>query len=265
MILSKVLNTLTIVILLAITSSCNSQHEQTPEEKKVIEDARSNFVFVEGGSFMMGNENFIQTRPIQEVILDSYSMSKYETTFREYDLYHIMIGKEIVQPERRHLENYGENFGAKQMTWQQARDYCFWLGKQLNLPLDLPSEAQWEYAARSRGLDVAHATNSGKIEGGDKDNYGTDRVVGSYPPNPLGLYDLSGGRPEWTLDWFHLYKREPIKNPVFLDSIELVKTKVVRGEHTLVNSIYRRARRDPENYKAGVGFRCVCNQETPVN
>lgn len=66
------------------------------------------------------------------------------------------------------------------------------MGKQL----DLPTEAQWEYVARNRGKRVEHATNSGKIEGSytEKRNYlVTEMKVGSYPPNPLGLYDMSGG------------------------------------------------------------------------
>ncbi len=255
---------LNIVFLLALCTSCNSQKEFTPEEQQILDNAKANLVFVEGGTFIMGNETMLMASPTHEVTLDSYSINKYETTFKEYDLYTSINNLDKIAPDYRNQDDMGPNFGAIFMTWQQATDYCLWLGKQLDLPLDLPTEAQWEYAARSRGLNVAHATNSGKIEGGDKDNYGTDKEVNFFPPNPLGLYGLSGGRPEWTLDWRAAYGREPVTNPV-ADSIEISSEKIIRGYHTLVNSVYNRGSRKPDLWQAGIGFRCVCNKTTPVN
>ncbi len=215
------------IVLCLLVQSCNSQKKATPEQEQILEDAKANFVFVEGGTFTMG-KNGVSIAYEHEVTLDSYSISKYETTWEEFDVYSELNDLELVYPNYRNQDDMGPDFGAIGMNWFLAKSYCQWLGEQLGLPIDLPTEAQWEYAARSRGLDVEHATNSGKIEGGINDNYGVDTKVGIYPPNPLGIYDMSGGRPEWTNDWLALYSKEP------------------------------------EQDGFGGGFRCVCNQKTPI-
>ncbi len=263
----KITKILALLSISIICLSCNAQKNPTPEQQNIINKAKANFVFVKGGDFIMGKAPYPEPTPEHQVTLDGFSMSKYETTFKEFDTYTSLNGLDSIKPKWRHRKDMGPNFGVTFVTWQQSKDYCLWLGKQLNLPIDLPTEAQWEYAARSRGLDVNHATNNGKIEGNfkTKRNYPvTDTVVGAYPPNPLGLYDMSGGRPEWTRDWIHGYRSEALINPRF-DSIQVYKERVVRGFHTLGISVYNRGSREPDNSGSGVGFRCVCNQTTPVN
>ena len=255
-----------LVAILMLATSCNSQKQPTPEQQQVINTAKANFVFVEGGTFLMGKAPAIFTTPVHQVTLDSYSISKYETTFKEYDLYTELKGLEKINPKYRHRKDYGSNYGVKSITWYQAKDYCKWLGVQLNLPISLPTEAQWEYAARSRGLNVNHATNSGKIEGSftEKRNYPVyDTIVGAYPSNPLGLYDMSGGRSEYTRDWYKGYTKEAVTNPV-IDSFPKAKKVVVRGIHSLSNSVYKRGLNTPENSGTGTGVRCVCNQKTAI-
>ncbi len=251
------------ILFCLLVQSCNSQKKATPEQEQILEDAKANFVFVKGGAFTMG-KNGVSIAREHQVTLDSYSISKYETTWEEFDLYHIMNDLEIINPHHRgKIKDYGPNYAAKKNTWFLAKAYCKWLGEQLGLPIDLPTEAQWEYAARSRGLDVEHATDSGIIEVGEDDNYGTDTPVGTYQPNPLGVYDMSGGRPEWTNDWAVIYPDEPIENPRY-DTIDVRKDKIIRGFHSLNNSVYIRSSREPEQDGFGGGFRCVCNQKTPI-
>ncbi|ADV50346.1 Sulphatase-modifying factor protein [Cellulophaga algicola DSM 14237] len=252
-----------LLLCCVLTQSCNSQKSATPEQEQILEDVKANFVFVEGGTFIMGNNDYHYTTLEHQVTLDSYSISKYETTLKEFDLYTELNNLELINHDYRNQEDMGPDYGAIGMNWYQAQSYCQWLGEQLNLPIDLPTEAQWEYAARSRGLNVEHATDSGKIEGGVNDNYGVDTKVGIYPPNPLGIYDMSGGRPEWTNDWLALYSKEPVVNPRF-DSIVSGTVKVIRGFHKLSNSVYIRSSREPEQDGFGGGFRCVCNQKTEI-
>ncbi|MBA6314771.1 formylglycine-generating enzyme family protein [Cellulophaga baltica] len=255
------------VLFIIFASSCNSQKNPTPEQKQVLETAKANFVFVEGGTFIMGNNDYHYTTLEHQVALDSYSISKYETTFKEFDLYTELNNLGLVYPNYRNQEDMGPDYGAIGMNWFQAQSYCQWLGEQLNLPIDLPTEAQWEYAARSRGLNVEHATDSGKIEGSftEKRNYPAyDTIVGAYPPNPLGVYDMSGGRPEWTNDWLVGYSKDTLVNPRY-DTIHNYEEKMVRGWHKLRYSVYSRGgSREPDNDGSGVGFRCVCNQKNPI-
>jgi len=253
-----------LLLFCILFQSCNSQKSATPEQEQILETAKTNFVFVEGGTFIMGNNDYHYTTLEHQVTLDSYSISKYETTFKEFDVYSKLNNKEKLAFEYRDVKEFSGNYGAKWMNWYEAQSYCQWLGKQLNLPIDLPTEAQWEYAARSRGLNVEHATDSGLLEGGEEDNYATDKPVGAYPPNPLGLYDMSGGRPEWTNDWLVGYSKDTLVNPRY-DTIQYYDKKVIRGWHTLRYSVYDRAgTREPDNDGSGVGFRCVCNQRTPI-
>src|SRR5690606_35188949 len=147
-----------------LVSGCTSL---TDEERQWLTDrVRQQLVFVDGGTFRMGDvgttdaEGYVSyftgdsdTHPVHEVTLDSFSIQKYETTFAEFDLYSKAMGEELVKKERRHAEHYQDHYPAKGMDWYQARSYCQWLGSLLDLPMDLPTEAQWEYAARSRGLD----------------------------------------------------------------------------------------------------------------
>ena len=256
-----------LVILIILVSSCKSQNNQFPEMQAMLDNAKANFIFVEGGTFIMGDNTVAKASPAHEVTLDSYSIAKYETTFEEYDLYSVAVGKEIVHKKYRNIPRNSSKHGAWHMNWFQAREYCQWLGKQLELPMDLPTEAQWEYAARNRGKNVDHATNNGKME---KDNAGIDDPVGSNPPSPLGIYDMSGSKAEWVLDWFANYRKEPQTNPKGRQrkpsEIEQNQgEKVVRGFPTIVKTTYRRTSLEPENTGYGAGIRCVCNQKTAVN
>jgi len=139
-------------------------------------------VFVEGGTFRMGDVGYIDANGKQQyftnstdnnasrnVTLSSYHIQKYEVTFRELDIYtqEAKLPK-IYESSRRNSghEHHQPNYPAKGMTWAEARNYCQWVGGLVGLPMDLASEAQWEYAARSRGKAVAYATDNGKYDRG---------------------------------------------------------------------------------------------------
>ena len=111
-------------------------------------------------------------------------------------------------------------FAAPAKNWQDAKDYCLWLGQVTTLPFDLPTEAQWEYAARSRGQHYYFATNTAYLQLRSGSYYdpkigymvdytndeinapsGTDKV-NAYPANPLGVYGMSNQVSEWVNDWY---------------------------------------------------------------
>ena len=246
-------------------------------------------VFVEAGSFVMGDVGYTDSNgqfhnftgdsnvyPVHDVTLTGYSIQAYETTFKDFDFYMTSIGEDVVGKNRRHRINSGPNYPAKWLTWDQAHNYCQWLGKNIGYPMNLPTEAQWEYAARSRGKAVAHATNNGDIEYGV--NYRDPRKiphqmpVGSWPPNPLGIYDMTGNVSEWTLDLWHPYTDEPKTDPnyetVAEELKEYVTSRMWRGSGVIGGKgqiqLYRRGKNTPDTTGAGIGIRCVANHPEPI-
>ena len=283
----------------------------------LLEQAIANQVFVEGGTFMLGDvgrpngapyvtlESF--SRPAVEVSIDSYSISRYETTWGEMQVYYEALERlplyeespfkqdYVKAPSEDPLSPYYHRKPARVPNYGEAEGYCAWLAEQAGLPFALPTEAQWEYAARSRGQNVPYATDSGAIE---KDPYlrrpkeyvdpstppsGNTlmqssvkferRPVGSYPPNPLGLYDMTGNVAEWTQDWFQedYYEHAPSDNPrgpaepVNPDKPEkTVRDWAGRGDHIGGGgTVFARAGRHIDS--SGNGFRCVVNSPEPVN
>ncbi len=218
--------------------------------KKTTEES---LVFVEGGTFMEGDVGYYDedsvhhdfgsadARPLIEVTIESYSMQKYEVSFKEFDMFLTATDREPVVTEFDGTVFKQPQLPAKYITWQEAHDYCEWVGEQLDLPMELPTETQWEYAARSRGLAVEFATNDGtlrsneNVEGTKAPRCGYPS--GHFPPNPLGIYDMSGSRYEWT------------------------DIKVVRG--VAGYDVYTRTFHEPTN-TSGKGIRCVVNKTTPV-
>ncbi len=189
-------------------------------KKKVVND----LIFVEGGTFMMGDfgplwspeklpySDQLASRPAHEVTLSNFSIAKYKTTYAEFDIYSDATRTERAANEKLDAEYRYPTVPAG-VPWQRAKAYCQWLGTITQLPFDLPTEAQWEYAARSRGQFFVWATDNGSIDYGRNvpaaghveliSRSGQSRVpypVGLFPPNSLGLYDASHNGEEWVND-----------------------------------------------------------------
>ncbi|MBT0964191.1 formylglycine-generating enzyme family protein [Denitromonas iodatirespirans] len=190
--------------------------------KKVVED----LVYVRGGSFMRGdfarlmgvdgvtrmtyNED---DKEVREITLSDFWISRYKTTYAEFDVFTDATGRKRTGME---YEGSGRNpFIPAGTYWQDAKDYCQWLGKLTGYPFDLPTEAQWEYAARSRGQFFMIATDDGTIAYGRNIPYAAQAKklsptsgfmspypVGMFPANPLGLHDMSYNGKEWVNDWY---------------------------------------------------------------
>ena len=268
-----------------VISACKDEQVNTGKasyEQTIIDK----LVFVEGGTFMMGdvgytdqNGNFRyftgdrNTRPVHEVTLTSYSIQAYEVTMDDFDRYSKSIGEEMIAKDWRTEKHYGGDYPAKRMTWDQAQSYCIWLGNLIGYPMSLPTEAQWEYAARSRGKVVAHATNNGDIEYGvnyrDPKKGIFSRPVGSWPPNPLGIYDMSGNVSEWTVDWWYGYRKNPVVDPRNDSEIpKRSKHKIWRGSGAIGGKgqiqLYRRGADEKDNIGAGHGLRCAVNHPEKI-
>lgn len=260
-----------------------------------------NMVFIEGGEFQMGDFGWphdddpanlcdwpcgvdpermgpvsmgTSNKFVHPVKLSSYSLSKYQTTLGDFDLYFIAQGKPLFDAERRKRKDlqsrYKTNLPAPTRSWQEAKDYCGWIGQLGGYPVDLPTEAQWEYAARNRGQHVMFPTDNGSLNYGrnfpdpdEMDTFPVDRFV----PNPLGIYNLSGNATDWVNDWYgkDYYRNSPIENP---QGPSTGNERVWRGSNMLEDplltaSTVRRWNIEPaqDGHYAGASFRCAIQSE----
>lgn len=259
------------------------------EIKQLLEKTKQNLVFVEGGTFMMGdggadyidqNGNKTHTdqwtgypdnKPAHKVILDSYHIQKYEVTWAEFDVFSKATGLPLREQDIMGKEMRDPKIAAGVGTWKNAKNYCQWLAKESGMAYDLPTEAQWEYAARSRGRpDVLYATDTGWLKDGY--NYGASYKslpigapipVGLHPPNPLGIHDMTGNVDEYVNDWFSLeyYANSTERNPQGPNNGD---QKIRRGGSTMgtqsYNTIYNRYEKPIEfDGQSFSGVRCVLN------
>ncbi|MGD2087325.1 MAG: SUMF1/EgtB/PvdO family nonheme iron enzyme [Candidatus Aminicenantes bacterium] len=203
-------------------------------------------VYIPPGEFMMGqtaeekkwlidqigekdyNSYYKNETPLHKLYLDGYWLGKYEVTFAQYDRY--CNESKIKKPDD---EGWGrETLPVINVSWTEAGAYCQWLSQQTGLQFKLPTEAQWEKAAR--GNDQRKYP-WGSCEP-DKDlanfiiNVGKTTPVGSYPAgaSPYGLLDMAGNVWEWCSDWYEegYYKNSPLRNPVGPNSSS---DRVIRG------------------------------------
>ncbi len=266
--------------------------------KALVDKSVSNMVPVQGGEFLMGDfgplvgEKLLfsiqqDDKTLHKVILSDFSISKYKVTNDDFNVYLKVTDKKNPPVDilaKRHPSLLKGDYPAG-VIWQQAKDYCQWLGKKSGKKIDLPTEAQWEFAARSRGQYLPFATNNGEFSPGknvpsqDELNKYTDGMglpiypVGKYPSNPLGLYDMGLSGSEWTNDWYaeDYYSHSPVKNP---QGPEQGTKKVLRGnvggDRQYALTMFRQSASplpeevDGDYEKYGVGpqyvFRCVVNK-----
>ncbi len=223
-----------------VEESCRSGEERTFEG--------IDFVRVCGGTFTMGSadddpRSYSDEKPAHLVTLSEYWLGKYEVSNREYRRF---------RPDQK-----GEDdLPATNVSWNDAQSHCEKYGFRL------PTEAEWEYAARA-GSQAAWSFGDDESQLGDyawyKQNSGGEaHQVGTRKPNGWGLHDLHGNVWEWVADWKAPYSEEPQIDPTGPAEGEY---RVVRGgsfvdESRDLRSAYRGWDR-PVNRGRDVGFRCV--------
>ncbi|HCB0378097.1 TPA: SUMF1/EgtB/PvdO family nonheme iron enzyme [Klebsiella pneumoniae] len=265
----------------------------------LVAKSLSNMVPVKGGEFLMGDFGPLvgeklpfsinqDDKVLHKVVLSDFSISKFKVTNDDYNKYLQITGIKkppinILLKEYPSLQKGDYSVGV---TWQQAKDYCQWLGKESDKNIDLPTEAQWEYAARSRGQYLLFATNNGNFELGSNipeqkkldeytDGYGFPIYpIGKYPPNPLGLYDMGLSGAEWSNDWYSTdyYSHSPVYDPQGpVKGNEKVLRGYVGGDRQYALTIFRQSSQPVPKFagrddyqKFGVSplfvFRCVINK-----
>ena len=265
----------------------------------LVAKSLSNMVPVKGGEFLMGDFGPLvgqklpfsinqDDKVLHKVVLSDFSISKFKVTNDDYNKYLQITGIKkppinILVKEYPSLQKDDYSVGV---TWQQAKDYCQWLGKESDKNIDLPTEAQWEYAARSRGQYLPFSTNNGNFELGSNipeqkkldeytDGYGFPIYpIEKYPPNPLGLYDMGLSGAEWSNDWYSTdyYSHSPVYDPQGpVKGNEKVLRGYVGGDRQYALTIFRQSSQPVPKFagrddyqKFGVSplfvFRCVINK-----
>ena len=144
-------------------------------------------------------------KPPHKVTVADFYLAKYEVTFKEYDRFCTDTGR--VLPDDN---GWGRgNRPAINITQEDAVAYTKWLSNKTGKVFRLPSEAEWEYAARGGkstnywwGNDIG-TNNANCLTCGSEWDRKMTAPVGSFKPNPYGLYDMQGNVYEWVLDKFH--------------------------------------------------------------
>ena len=229
------------------------------------------WITVEGGRFEMGNSRLPAADPVHEVEVPEFEMKRTEVTVSEYTE---CVNTGVCSPPDTTLGNCNwglagyENHPVNCVVWQQAWTYCNWLGARL------PSESEWEYAARSEGspseypwgMDTPSCLYAIMTDDSGVEGCGTKRTwpVCSRPNGNTGqgLCDMGGNVVEWVQDHFHVdYNGRPPTDGSAWEDVGIAY-RVLRGaayntfeDHYL--NVASRGNSAESTTQDNIGFRCA--------
>ena len=240
--------------------------EKEPEPTNYVEPIYNiDMVWVKGGSFMMGctaEQGDGCTETPHKVTLDGFYIGKYEITQAQWKA---VMGTAIKQQASENEFGVGDRYPMYYVSWNEAKEFCEKLSQKTGKNYVLPTEAQWEFAARG-GVKSQHFKYSGdntlkKVAWCDENSsYCCSHTVGGFTPNELGIYDMSGNVQEWCADWYSRYINAEVTNPTGPDS---GTGRVRRGGSWDGYGLYEcrvsaRADSKPDYDNYFIGFRVVC-------
>lgn len=201
-------------------------------------------VAVQGGTFQMGNKDGESNeKPVHTVTVSDFCLGKTEVTVALFSKFvdatnyqtdaekngGSNIPTKVCGPTagvdwRRHVfgNSYSVsisscNFPVIHVSWNDAIAYCKWLCQTTGKTYRLPTEAEWEYAARgglqSIGYQYSGSNNIDNVGWHTDNSSSTTHLVGTKQPNELGIYDMSGNVAEWCSDWYGSYSSNQQINP----------------------------------------------------
>lgn len=204
------------------TSNAKKHQPSSRKSKKatrslptVVQRLINDMVHVKGGTFMMGGtaeqgkDVYQSETPVHQVTLSSYYICKYEVT---QELWQAVMGEE--DPSYF----YGSpKLPVEQVSWEECQDFIYELNRLTGKNFRLPTEAEWEFAARggnlSKGFKYSGSNNIEDVAWYNNNSEGFTHPVGEKAPNELGLYDMSGNVLEWCDDWYGDYSNASLTNP----------------------------------------------------
>ena len=214
-----------VIVMLQMLSCTNDQ-----EIKMIFPDLpKTEMVFVQGGTFTMGctdeqgSDCESDEKPAHQVTLSDYYIGKYEVTQG--------LWKKVMGNNPSNFKYCGDDCPVENVSWNDCQEFINKLNQLTGKRFRLPTEAEWEYAARggnkaSYQTKYAGSNALGEVAWNDENsdvNYsggyeykgrklGT-HTVGTKKPNALGIYDMSGNVWEWCNDWFGDYSSGGVMNP----------------------------------------------------
>lgn len=212
---------------------------------------------VKGGDFQMGDAIYLEnddSLPLHLVELPSFLIGTYEVTYEQYDAFATATNRPLPPDKKRGRGKRAVVF----VNWHDAQEFCNSYGYRL------PTEQEWEYAARSGGKKHLY---SGTSEADSLDLYARYKdnsapysyFSGSKKPNELGIYDMSGNVYEWIGDWYQIYRSDvdsvTYHNPDE-SAVRLIRGGSFREPENVLRTYWRvGVLADYESYD--IGFRCV--------
>jgi len=181
------------------------EKEFTTKDHSYIE-----MVKVEGGTFQMGsNDGNFNEKPVHSVTVSSFEIGKYEVTQA--------LWEKIMGNNPSHFK--GDNLPVENVSWNDIQTFIIKLNEQTGKTYRLPTEAEWEYAARggnsSKGYKYSGSDNINDVVWYNSNSGGRTHKIGPMLSNELGIYDMSGNVWEWCNDCYSssYYSSSPTDNP----------------------------------------------------
>lgn len=274
----KLLNRILVIACcfgLLVVLGCNRSDKQASVNKDVV--VPPGMVLIPAGEFIMGSDDvdasgkseefgfnepwFLPEHPQRKVMLKDYLIDQYETTNGQFKAWLKSQGRyspaqiaDIVQ----RLQMQQDDIPVRNITWFKAQEFCQAMGKRL------PSEAEWEKAARGtdgREYPWGNEWNPDFANVGQNEQDLTPGGTYEQGKSPYGVYDMAGNIMEWTADWYEAYPGAEYKSPNYGN-----KRRVARGGswggvgHYVIPHYFRTAYRfnfPPDGAYNDVGFRCA--------
>ena len=244
----------------AASTSASSSHQTILSQTFTANGVSFDMMYVKGGTFTMGgtseqgSDACDDEKPTHRVTLSTYYIGKYEVT---QALWKAVMGN--------NPSNWkGDNLPVEKVSWNDCQDFIRKLNALTGKNFRLPTEAEWEFAARggnnSRGYKYAGSNNIGDVAWYGGNSGSKTHAVGTKSPNELGIYDMSGNVWEWCQDWKGSYSSASQTNPTGASSGSY---RVLRGGSWFYYAW--RCRSSHRNggtpgYRDGNGIRLVLSQ-----
>ena len=199
--------------LLSVAVQAQEHPDSSDVEEFTVKGVSFLMVAVEGGTFKMGatseqtSDASEEEKPVHEVTLSTFYIAETEVT---QELWQAVMGynPSHFKGKLRPVEN---------VSWDDCQDFLHELSALTGRHFRLPTEAEWEYAARGGNMSTNHKYSGGNsiynIGWCNSNSVSQTRIVGTKRPNGLGIYDMSGNVWEWCQDWYGAYRSESQTDP----------------------------------------------------